>query len=65
MPALEIQTNIPLINTILGDNVLWKLMAPTAAKDRLGTRKMMGVTKEVAGERFGPDAKVRNEMLGA
>jgi hypothetical protein len=26
---------------------------------------MMGVAKEVAGERFGPDAKVRNDMLGS
>jgi hypothetical protein len=64
MPVLEMQTNIPLVNTVLGNSMLRKLMAPTA-KDRLGMGKMMGVAKEVAGERFGPDAKVRDDMLGS
>ena len=64
MPVLELQTNIPVINTILGNPVLRKLMAPTA-KDRFGMGKMMGVAKEVAGERFGPHAKVENDMLGS
>jgi hypothetical protein len=63
-PVLELQTNIPLINTILNNPVLRKWMAPTAT-DRLGFGKMMGVAKEVAGERFGQNAKVRNDMLGS
>jgi hypothetical protein len=64
MPVLELQTNIPVINTILGNPVLRKLMAPTA-KDRLSMGKMMGVAKKVAGERFGPHAKVENDMFGS
>jgi hypothetical protein len=51
MPVLEMQTNIPLVNTVLGNSRLRKLMAPTA-KDRLGMGNMMGVAKEVAGERL-------------
>lgn len=64
MPILELQTNIPLINTILGSKFVRKMMAPTAS-DRLGMGKMMGVAKEVAGERFGDGAKVREDMLGS
>jgi hypothetical protein len=64
MPVLEMQTNVPLVNTILGNSVIRKLMAPTA-RDRFGLGKMMGVAKTVADERFGPDAKVRNDMLGS
>jgi hypothetical protein len=41
MPVLEMQTNIPLVNTILGNRIFRKLLAPTA-KDRLGLGKMMG-----------------------
>jgi hypothetical protein len=63
IPILELQTNIPLVNTIFNNPMLRKLMAPTAT-DRLGFRKMMSVAREVAGERFGPHAKVRNDMLG-
>lgn len=39
-------------------------MAPTAS-DTFGMGKMMGVAKEVARERFGPDAKVKADMLGS
>lgn len=64
MPVLELQTNIPLVNTILGNSFIRKAMAPTAS-DTFGMGKMMGVAKEVARERFGPDAKVKNDMLGS
>lgn len=64
MPVLELQTNVPLINSILGNPVLRKLMAPTAS-DTFGMGKMMGVAKQVARERFGPDAKVKEDMLGS
>jgi hypothetical protein len=64
MPVLEMQTNVPLVNTVLNSSMLRKLMAPTAT-DRLGFGKMMGVAKEVAAERFRPNAKVRNDMLGS
>ncbi|TVY82741.1 Cytochrome P450 monooxygenase mpaDE [Lachnellula suecica] len=62
MPVLEMQTNIPLVNTILGNKFVRKLMAPTS-KDVFGLGKMMGVAKQVAGERFGPDAKAESEAL--
>jgi len=64
IPFLELQANIPLVNTVLNKPMLRKLMAPTAT-DRLGFGKMMCGAKEVAGERFGPNAKARNDMLGS
>jgi hypothetical protein len=54
----------PLINTVLNNPLLRRLMAPTAT-DRLGFGKMMGVAKKVASERFGPGAKARNDILGS
>ncbi|KAH7346262.1 cytochrome P450 [Rhexocercosporidium sp. MPI-PUGE-AT-0058] len=64
IPVLELQTNIPFVNTILSSTIVRKLMAPTA-KDRIGMGKIMGIAKEIVGERFGPDAKVQNDMLGS
>ena len=64
MPILELQTNIPLINTILGNPIIRNIMAPTAS-DIFGMGKMMGVAKEMARERFGPDPKVKEDMLGS
>lgn len=64
IPVLELQTNIPLVNTILSSNIVRKLMAPTA-KDRIGMGKIMGIAKEIVGKRFGADAKVENDMLGS
>jgi hypothetical protein len=64
IPVLELQTNVPLVNTILNNPMLRKWVVPTAT-DRLGFGKMMGVAKEVARERFGLDAKPRNDMLGS
>jgi hypothetical protein len=63
IPVLELRTNIPLVNTLLNNPMLRKLMAPTAT-NRLGLGKMIGVAKEVAGEKFGPNAEARNGMLG-
>lgn len=64
MPVLEMRANIPFVHSILDNSVVRKLMAPTA-KDRFGLGKMMGVAKQVAGERFGPNAKVKDDMLGS
>ena len=64
MPILELQTNIPLINTLLGNAIVRKIMAPTA-RDRFGMGKMMGVAKSVAGERFGKGKVVKEDMLGS
>lgn len=64
MPVLELQTNVPLINTALGNAAIRKMMAPTA-RDRFGLGKMMGVAKEVAAERFGEGKKVKADMLGS
>jgi hypothetical protein len=65
MALLELRVNVPMVNKLLGNNnFLIKLMAPTA-KDRMGLGKVMGIAKEIVAERFGPDAKVRNDMLGS
>jgi len=58
------QSNFPLINTILGNSYLKKIMAP-ATTDTFGLSKIMGRAKEIASERFGPDAKVKNDILGS
>jgi hypothetical protein len=41
MPVLEMQANIPLINTIMNNKYIRNLMAPTAS-DTFGMGKMMG-----------------------
>jgi hypothetical protein len=58
------QTNILFVDTILNNPMLRKLMAPTTT-DRLGFGKMMGVAKELAGDRLRSNAEARNDMLGS
>ncbi|KAH6714164.1 cytochrome P450 [Leptodontidium sp. MPI-SDFR-AT-0119] len=60
IPVLD----IPVVNTILSSAIVRMFMAPTA-KDRIGMVKIMGIAKEIVGERFGPDTKVQNDMLGS
>ena len=64
MPVLELQTNFPLVRMVIGHPIVRKPIAPTA-KDGFGVGKMIGLAKQVAGERFGPYAKVQNDMLGS
>jgi hypothetical protein len=41
MPVLEMQANIPLVNTVMNNKLLKTLLAPTAS-DTFGMGKMMG-----------------------
>ena len=64
MPIIELQANIPLVFRIFDNSILKKLLAPTA-RDKIGIGRIMGIAKDVARERFGPNAKVQNDMLGS
>lgn len=64
MPVLELRCNIPFINTLLGKSFLTKLIMPVAL-DRFGFGPMIGVAKEIAAGRFGPNRKVQDDMVGS
>lgn len=42
MPVLEMQANIPLVNTMMNNKLIKKWLAPTAS-DTFGMGKMMGL----------------------
>ncbi|KAF2104466.1 cytochrome P450 [Rhizodiscina lignyota] len=63
MPG-NIANTLPWLNTILAHPLFLKFVAPKVT-DKIGMGKVMGIAKEVVAERFGPDAKDRQDMLGA
>ncbi|KAH7192764.1 cytochrome P450 [Fusarium flagelliforme] len=63
LPAVMVTTVIPWLVKILS-SPLFKSVLPSE-KDRLGFGKLMGIAKQVTAERFGPDKKVRKDMLGS
>ncbi|KAE8445141.1 hypothetical protein EG329_013743 [Mollisiaceae sp. DMI_Dod_QoI] len=64
LPRIQMRANIPFVSTLLANSVLKKVLALTT-NGKSGMGPMMRVAKEVAAERFGPDATVRNDMLGS
>ncbi|KAK4443455.1 cytochrome P450 monooxygenase [Podospora aff. communis PSN243] len=56
-------TIYPWVYDILSSRV-FKFLLPTE-KDRTGFGKLMGIAKEKAAERFGPDRKIQGDMLGS
>ncbi|KAM0421938.1 hypothetical protein ACHAPD_000379 [Fusarium lateritium] len=63
LPAVMVTTVIPWLVKVLS-SPLFKSLLPSE-KDRLGFGKLMGIAKKVTAERFGPDKKVRKDMLGS
>jgi len=63
IPMAMVTTVIPWLVTLLSSPTFKWLMP--SEKDKLGFGKVMGVAKETAAERFGPDKKVRRDMLGS
>ncbi|KAH0543884.1 hypothetical protein FGG08_001785 [Glutinoglossum americanum] len=57
-------TVFPGLNKILQIPWIARAVMPSD-KDEIGMGKVMGVAKRVVAERFGPDKKVREDMLGS
>ncbi|KAB5554850.1 pisatin demethylase [Coniochaeta sp. 2T2.1] len=65
-PTIIVVTVLPWIITMMRFP-LFKMvpgLLPTE-KDRLGLGKVMGITKKVAAERYGPNKKEKRDMLGS
>ncbi|KAA6412103.1 MAG: cytochrome p450 [Lasallia pustulata] len=64
MPVLELKTNHPVVNALMGSRLVKALLAPTA-HDRTGMGKVMGVAKQAVQARYGPKKIQRDDMLGS
>ncbi|KAF7558832.1 hypothetical protein G7046_g5333 [Stylonectria norvegica] len=63
LPMVMVTTVIPWLIKMLS-SPLFKRLLPSE-KDMLGFGRVMGIAKEVAAKRFGPDKKVQKDMLGS
>ncbi|KPM35000.1 hypothetical protein AK830_g11567 [Neonectria ditissima] len=63
LPMVMVTTVVPVLVKILSHPLLKRLLP--SEKDRLGFGRVMGIAKEVAAERFGPDKKIQKDMLGS
>ncbi|KEZ44049.1 hypothetical protein SAPIO_CDS3787 [Scedosporium apiospermum] len=63
LPAIILVTILPWINWALRLPIV-KSVLPSD-KDTIGLGKIIGIAKQVVGERFGPDKKVQKDMLGS
>lgn len=64
VPFLAFLTMVPWANSFFNKSWVRELVGPSP-KDKHGVGKLMGVAKEVVGERFGSDKKEKLDMLGA
>lgn len=62
-PTIILLSVLPLVRTLLSMPILKRLLPNP--EDKIGFGKVMGVAKELAGERFGPNKKVKRDMLGS
>ncbi|KIX05641.1 uncharacterized protein Z518_03613 [Rhinocladiella mackenziei CBS 650.93] len=60
---LELASNFPLIHRILSSRVM--LAFGPKPTDKLGMGAMLGVARRVVNERYAPDAKIKEDMLGS
>ncbi|KAL2265921.1 hypothetical protein VTJ83DRAFT_5273 [Remersonia thermophila] len=63
MPAMSFFTNFPGLLRLLRLPVLNRLLPKPTDKEGIG--RLMGLAREAAAERFGPDRKVQKDMLGS
>lgn len=63
VPAAMMVTIFPWLNHVLTSSFMKRLLP--SATDAIGFGKIIGITKEVVGQRFGPDAKDQRDMLGS
>ncbi|KAJ9611407.1 hypothetical protein H2200_004591 [Cladophialophora chaetospira] len=64
LQPLEIASNIPWVYSIMSSRVMLWLFGPRST-DKLGMGAMLGVARRVVNERYAPDAKVKEDMLGS
>ncbi|KAH9212789.1 pisatin demethylase [Leptodontidium sp. 2 PMI_412] len=63
VPAAMMVTIFPWLNYVLTSSFMKSLLP--SATDAIGFGKIIGFTKEVVDQRFGPDAKDQRDMLGS
>jgi len=63
LPGVLIATIFPSVNWILRQDIVQKYLP--SSKDPIGFGAIMGVAKQIVDERFGPDKKVKKDMLGS
>ncbi len=63
MPILEWTTNHPSIRSILASRPIQALAAPKGT-DQIGQGRIIGIAQKAVAERYGPDPKVKKDMLG-
>ncbi|KAK1623773.1 cytochrome P450 [Colletotrichum phormii] len=64
IPVLQLCSEVPWLASVMFSKPVLGAVGPKHT-DKSGLGKLMGVAKEVVGQRFGADAKERPDMLGA
>ncbi|KAI1092659.1 cytochrome P450 [Rostrohypoxylon terebratum] len=64
VPKMAALAEVPWLERLFYSETMLSLIGPKNT-DKKGIGKMMAVAQQVAGERFGPDAKDRKDMLGS
>ncbi|KZL84498.1 cytochrome p450, partial [Colletotrichum incanum] len=63
MPSIVVATVLPWVLTMLSWPLLRRLLP--SERDATGLGKLIRMAKEIAGERFGPSKKTKQDMLGS
>lgn len=63
LPTIMLTSVYPVLVDLLSSPVLNRLVP--SEKDLLGLGRITGIVKEIVAERFGPDKKIRADMLGS
>ena len=64
LPTMMLMTELPEVRSFLEKSFLVKLLAPSA-KDKIGLGRIIAIAKKKVEERFGPEKKVKQDMLGS
>ncbi|KAI1380844.1 cytochrome P450 [Hypoxylon crocopeplum] len=64
LPTLVVISDIPWLCRLVYTETVLRIIGPKPT-DKKGMGRMMGVAQEVAGERYGTDAKDQQDMLGS
>ncbi|KAH8673733.1 cytochrome P450 [Xylariales sp. PMI_506] len=64
VPFLKVCAEVPFLQNIMFSDLGLRLMGPKTT-DAKGLGRLMGVAEEVVKERFSPDAKAKQDMLGS
>ncbi|KAL7622954.1 hypothetical protein AAE478_006633 [Parahypoxylon ruwenzoriense] len=64
VPVITALGDVPWLSALIFNDTVLPIIGPKPT-DKKGPGRMMAVAQEVAGERYGPDAKDRQDMLGS